>query len=117
MYGCADSVRIPARPLLRAGGKSVLPTWVAEERRRVSGQEPSEEGERMHADLVRKAKERKLDEWEQFKVFSPVRMGAQAKDVVDTRRALTWEVVEGEIQFFGSGFGGLSGSRYSGWQR
>ena len=102
---------IPARPSLWAGGNSVLPTRVAEERRRVSGQESSEEEERLHADLARKADERKLDEWDQFEVFSPVKMGAQAEDVVNTRWALTWKVVGGEIQFFGSGFEGLSGSR------
>ena len=89
----------------------MLPTLVAEERLRVSGQESSQGEERLHADLVRKANERKLDEWEQFKVFSPVKMGAQAEDVVNTRWALTWKVVGGEIQFFGSGFEGLSGSR------
>ena len=50
----------------------------------------------MHADLVRGAKERELGAWKQFKVFSLVQMGAQIKDVVDTRWVLTWKEVEGK---------------------
>ena len=49
----------------------------------------------MHANPVRKAKERESDAWRQFKVFFPLQMGAQTKDGVDMRWALTWEEVEG----------------------
>ena len=38
-------------------------------------------------DLVRNAKERGLGAWKQFKDSSPVKGGAQTKDVVDTRWA------------------------------
>ena len=49
----------------------------------------------MRADLVRDAKERDLDKWKQFKVFSPAKLGSQSKDVADTRRALTCGGAEG----------------------
>ena len=39
------------------GGKPVLATWVAEECKRVLGQDMSELEARVHADLVGKAKE------------------------------------------------------------
>ena len=52
--------------------------------------------DRAHADLVRKPTGRVLEAWRQFKVFLPVKMGAQTEDVADTRRALTWEEVEGQ---------------------
>ena len=45
---------------------------------------------------MRKPKERGLDEWEEFKGFLPSEMGAQAKDVADTRRALTRKEVIGK---------------------
>ena len=36
--------------------------------------------ERVRADLVRMAKEKELEAWEPFKVFSPMKMGTQFKD-------------------------------------
>ena len=43
--------------------------WVADECNRVLGQELTEAGEREHANLARKAKERELGAWGRFKVF------------------------------------------------
>ena len=54
-----------------------------------------EAAERMHADLARRAKERKLEAWGQFNVSSPEKMGTQSKDMVDTRWVLTWKEVDG----------------------
>ena len=39
---------------------------------------------------------RKLGAREQFKIFSPEKIGTQSKDLVDMRWALTWRVVAGE---------------------
>ena len=50
----------------------------------------------MHADLAREAKARDLDACGQFKVLSPVKLGARTKAVVETRWALTWKKVEGQ---------------------
>ena len=49
----------------------------------------------MYADTVRTAQEMELDAWKQFKVSPPVKMGAQPKDVADTRWAQTWDEAEG----------------------
>ena len=68
---------------------SVLSAGVAEERNRELGQELVGVEERVHSDLMRRAEERELDTWKQFRGFSPVPMGAQAKDVVDTQWVLT----------------------------
>ena len=59
------------------------------------GQESPEEEERLRADLVRKAKERGLDPWKQFKVFPPVEIGSRSRDVVDTRWVLALREVRG----------------------
>ena len=69
---------------------------VAEECNRILGQELTEDGERSLGHLACKAKVRELAVWEQFKVFSPGRLGTQSKDLVDLRWALTWEDVDGE---------------------
>ena len=37
-----------------------------------------------------------MDASKQFKVSAPVKMGAQTKEVVDTRWALTWEEADGK---------------------
>ena len=66
------------------GGGPVLSAWVAGECYRVLGQELAEEGGRLHAYLVRKAKGRESDAWDQPKVYSPLKMGPQSKDVGDT---------------------------------
>ena len=49
----------------------------------------TEAEERAHADLARKARRRKLEAWEQFKAFPPAKMGAQSKEMVDSRWVLT----------------------------
>ena len=54
----------------------------------------AESEERAHADFAQEAKVRRLEEWEQFKVSPPVKMGAQPKDSVDTRWVLTWKEVD-----------------------
>ena len=48
----------------------------------------------MRADPLGKGKEWELDRWRQFEVFAPVKIGARAKDVADTRRALTRKEAE-----------------------
>ena len=50
----------------------------------------------MRGALANKAKERELDAWKQSKIPSPVIAGAQTKEVVDTRWALTWKAAEGK---------------------
>ena len=49
----------------------------------------------MHAGLAGKVKGREPDAWNQFDVFSPVEMGSQKKDVVDTRWVSAWREVGG----------------------
>ena len=51
--------------------------------------------ERVHADALLLARVEELEAWEQSKVFSPVKIGAQAEDLVDTPWALTWKEVDG----------------------
>ena len=50
----------------------------------------------MHAGLARNAKGGELGAWRQFKVFSPVKMGTRTEGVAETRRAVTWEEMEGK---------------------
>ena len=50
---------------------------------------------RVHADHVRKAKAREVGAWEQVKVSSPVKIGAESKEMVDTRSAPTRKEVDG----------------------
>ena len=85
----------PGAVLMVAGGGPVLSARGAAACNRISGQELTEEGGRIFAGRVYEAKVRKLEAWEQFKVFSPGRPGAQAKDLVDTRWAPTWMEVDG----------------------
>ena len=54
-----------------------------------------EEAERLHAYLAGKAKGRGLEPQKQFKVSPTVKMGAQYKDVADTRWVVTRREVEG----------------------
>ena len=49
----------------------------------------------MRADLVKLAKGKEMDARKQFKVYSPVQIGTQTKDVVDTRWVLTWKETDG----------------------
>ena len=69
-------------------GALALSAWVAEECNRVLGRELTEEEERLHADLLNKAKKRELDTLIQFKVFPPLKTGAQTRELVGTRWAL-----------------------------
>ena len=80
----AQSKKDPGAPSGVDGGGPVLSAWIAEERNRVSEQELTGVGESAHGGLVTKAKEGELAAWRQFKVSSPVQMGAHAKDAVDT---------------------------------
>ena len=73
----------------------MLSAWVAEERNRISGQELTEGEERAFSDLVKKAKERELEAWEQLRVFSPIQPGTQQENLVDTRWVLAWKEVDG----------------------
>ena len=49
------------------------------------GQELTEAAGRVRADPVREAKERELDEWRQFDVYSSAHMGFQGKDILVTQ--------------------------------
>ena len=82
-------------PFLLGDGGPVLSLGVSGECCPGLGQDLTEERERTRVDLVRKADEKGLDVWKHVKVFPPVKMGSQSKDVADTRWALTWGVVEG----------------------
>ena len=82
--------------LLWTVGGPAVSAWVAEERNRVLGGELTEGKERAQADLLGKAKDGELGAWWQFKVPPPEKIGAQTKDVVDTRRALTWKEAGGK---------------------
>ena len=86
----------------------VLSARVAEERSRVSGRELAGEDERTRADPARRAKGGGLGLWKQFKVFSSSKMGAQPKDVGDTRRVPTWTEVGGartvEARYVATGY-------------
>ena len=77
------------------GSRPALSARVAKERNRISGQIWTEGEERTFSDPAEKAKVQKLEAWEHFRVFSPVQPGAQHKDLVDTRWALTWKEVDG----------------------
>ena len=83
-------------PSIFDAGVSAFSPRVAAECNRVVVQELTGVEERVHADLLRMAKEPELDSWRQFEVFSPAPMGAQTEDVVDTRWALSWKEVEGK---------------------
>ena len=64
------------------GGRGpVVSSWVAGERGRVLRRELTEVADRAQADLAA---------WEQFKVSSPVKIGAKPKQMVDKRWVLTW---------------------------
>ena len=99
----------PGAPLIVGGGGPVLFVSVAEEYTRISGQALTEEEERIFADLVYKARAGELDAWDQFRVSLPAKSGAQPKDLVDTRRALTWEGVDGENRESAIGGQGIPG--------
>ena len=71
-----QSRKDPSVPLVIDGGGSVLSARVAKECDCVLGQILTKLEERLHADLVRKAKEEKLDTRPQLNVFSHVQMGA-----------------------------------------
>ena len=75
----------PGAPLATYSGGPALSARVAEEPNRVLVKELTSAGERAHAALARKAQERELEPWGQFKVSSPVKLGAQSKVLVDTR--------------------------------
>ena len=79
----------PAAPFVMGRREPVLSAWVAEECNRVLGGELTEERGRLRAVLVGRTKKRKLDSRNRYKVFPPVKMGAQAEDVADTPWTLT----------------------------
>ena len=79
----------PGASFVVDGWGPVFSSRVAEECNRVSGQESTEEEERLHADLERTAKERELGFRKQFEVLPPANMAPQSKDVVEARWVLT----------------------------
>ena len=79
----------PGASFIMDGGGPALYAWVAEECGRISGQDSTENRGRALGDLARMAEVRELEAWGQFEVFSPERLGAQLKDLVDTRWMLT----------------------------
>ena len=91
------------------GGGPVLSARVAEERNHVLGQELAEEEARLHADPVRKAKERGLDAWGQFNVFGRPNQGRRGHVLgVDRERGGRRGGGESSLRS-----GGLSGPRSS----
>ena len=68
---------------------------VAEGRNRILRQELTESEESAHAGHVLMASVGELGAREQFKGFSLVRMGAESRDLVDTRWVLTWKGADG----------------------
>ena len=89
-------IRKNAGATVSAGdGGPVLSAWCAEERSRVFRRELTECEERTSLDLAKEAKAKELEEWGHFKVSSPIKPGAQEKDLADTRRAPTWKEVDG----------------------
>ena len=52
--------------------------------------------EKLRGDFVLAAEERELAVWKKFKVSTPFTEGAPPKAIADTRRATTWEMVEGK---------------------
>ena len=84
---CTQTRKDPAASSALDGRGPASAVRVAEERNRILGRELTEVGERVHVDLVRKAEERCFGVWEQFSVSPPVEVGAQSKDMVDTRWA------------------------------
>ena len=89
----------------------MLPARVAKEYNRLLVLDLTGVEERVHAGLVRKAKEEESDAWRRFKVFPPLKMGTQSNVVVDTRWVLPWKAGGGQESGEGAlGSGGLSGS-------
>ena len=86
----------PSAPFVNDGRGSVLSASAAEERNRLLRQKLTALAERVRADLARKADVGEWDAWREFKVPEPVHMGAQNKDVADTRWMITWEGAEGK---------------------
>ena len=90
----------PLAPLTGSSGidgmEAAFTAWVAQICDRPSGQELSQDEERQFATEVIAAKNRELDAWGKFQVFSPISSGKVSKDVVDTRWVLTWKDVEGK---------------------
>ena len=91
----AQTRRDPGASFAIDNREPVLSARFAEERSRVSGQELTKVEECAHADHVRKAKTREVGAWERFKVSSPVKMGAESKEMVDTRWVPTRKEVDG----------------------
>ena len=77
------------------GVDGAISAWVADECNRVLGQELSQEEDEMRADLAREGKRRELEAWGEFDAFSPLSACKVQKQLVDTRWALTWKMVEG----------------------
>ena len=67
----------------------------ADECNRIPGQELPPEEEKAYEKDALEAKERELETWPQFKVYTPMEPGKCNKEVVGTRRVLTWKMVGG----------------------
>ena len=65
----------PSESVAVDGMGPAISAWVADGRKRISGQELAEEEEELHKNSVSDAKERELSAWEQFKVSSPIKEG------------------------------------------
>ena len=63
---------------------------------RAVGQEMAAEGGKLHAALAHDAAGRELGARKQCEAFNPVHEYRKSKSVVNTRRALTWELVGGK---------------------
>ena len=86
---------VPGAPSVLDTVVPVLSARVAGERNRILGRGLAEAEDRAHADTAQRAEVGKLEAREQFKASSPVNMGAQSTNLVDTTRMLSWKGVDG----------------------
>ena len=77
------------------GSENAISAWMAEECNRVLGQELTPDEELQCPEMVQDGKERELNAWKQFNVFSSVDDGSVTKKIIDSRWVLTWKMVDG----------------------
>ena len=78
-----------------AGLESALTAWVAAQCKRPLGQELSADEVARFSKEVKDAKNRELNDWSKFQVFSPLMWKRVTKDIADTPWVLTWKSAEG----------------------
>ena len=71
------------------GSDNAISAWMAEECNRVLGQKLTTDEELHCPEMVQEGKQRELDAWKKFKVFSSVDECTVSKQVIDSRWVLT----------------------------